>query len=118
MHKSIRRYLTDLHGKPDHHKKRFALLVSGTATLFIFTIWCIAKFGTYSSNTPSVVATVPDNSTQAVSPIGSLKASVNEALSSLGVELNKAKAGLQSVDVGGSYTTLRNDALNTNYNGQ
>jgi hypothetical protein len=109
----MRKYLATLHQKPEHHKKRFALLVSGTTTLFIFTIWCVAKFGTFG--TTSVIATTPsqkDTSIEAMSPIQSIRASASEALSALGTELEKAKAGLESVDMQNSYTEVRNNALN------
>jgi hypothetical protein len=39
------RFLAKLHKKPDHHKKRFAFLASGTVTLFIFGVWSLATFG-------------------------------------------------------------------------
>ena len=41
----MKAYLKELRGKPDHHKQRFALLVSGSVTAFIFVIWSVVKFG-------------------------------------------------------------------------
>ena len=41
----MQEYLRKLYMKPDHHKKRFALLASSTITLFIFGIWSVATFG-------------------------------------------------------------------------
>ena len=41
----MRKYLAELHKKPDHHKKQFALLASGTITLFTFGVWSPATFG-------------------------------------------------------------------------
>ncbi len=93
----MRRYLATLHKQPEHHQKRFALLVSGVATLFIFTIWCFAKFG--APNTEVVATTPADTSTNAESPLESLKANAQSALSSMSSEFSKAKQGLESVDV-------------------
>lgn len=41
----MKTYLKQLHTKPDHHKKRFALLVSGGFTAIMFVTWSIVKFG-------------------------------------------------------------------------
>lgn len=41
----MRHYLATLHKRPDHHKKRFALVVSGSFTLLIFAIWILVNFG-------------------------------------------------------------------------
>lgn len=41
----MRKYLSELHTKPRHHKKRFAMIVSGVVTLAIFSIWSSVKFG-------------------------------------------------------------------------
>ncbi len=41
----MRKYLSELHTKPRHHKRRFAFLVSAVVTLSIFAIWSGVKFG-------------------------------------------------------------------------
>lgn len=41
----MKRYLSQIHTKPEAHKKRFALLVSGGFTLLIFAIWSVVMFG-------------------------------------------------------------------------
>ncbi len=41
----MKKYLATLHQRSHHHKKRFALLVSGGFTLLIFSIWSLANFG-------------------------------------------------------------------------
>lgn len=41
----MKKYLSTLHQKPHHHKKRFALLASSLVTLSIFGIWSLVKFG-------------------------------------------------------------------------
>jgi hypothetical protein len=98
----MRKYLKELHKKPEHHKKRFALLVSGTTTLLIFTIWCVAKFGTFSGNVAADTE-VKDTASSAVSPLESIRASASDAFSTLGTEFDKAKQGLESVDVNNNY---------------
>jgi len=41
----MKKYLSELHTKPHHHKKRFALAVSGSVTLLIFAVWAVVRFG-------------------------------------------------------------------------
>jgi hypothetical protein len=106
----MRRYLATLHKRPEHHQKRFAFLVSGVTTLMIFTIWCFAKFG--APGTETVATAGPEDiGAKAESPLESLRASAETALSSMSEEYKKAKAGLESVDVEGSYANVRNTAL-------
>ncbi len=39
----MKKYLKELHQKPHHHKKRFALLASGIVTLSIFAVWSAVR---------------------------------------------------------------------------
>jgi hypothetical protein len=39
----MRQYINELHKKPRHHKKRFALAVSGIVTLSIFALWSLVN---------------------------------------------------------------------------
>jgi hypothetical protein len=39
----MKKYLSELHTKPHHHKKRFALLASGIVTLSIFAVWSVVR---------------------------------------------------------------------------
>ncbi|MDB5194784.1 MAG: hypothetical protein JWN50_798 [Parcubacteria group bacterium] len=112
----VRKYLAGMHTRPEHHKKRFALAVSGSATLLIFTLWTLARFG--AGGTPDTVAQTPvsDTSSSALSPVASLKASAVDAWSTITGQIDKAKQGLQSVDLQNSYTEVRNDALNNQQN--
>jgi len=108
----MRKYLATLHTKSDHHKKRFALIVSGCFTLLIFAIWLEVRFG--PSDTQTVAATMQaDTVNGAPSPLESLKASASEAWSLLSGQVDKAEEGLKSVDLQNNYTEVRNDALNT-----
>ncbi len=47
----MKKYLSTLHERPHHHKKRFAFLASGIVTLSIFAVWSLVRF----SDKPIVV---------------------------------------------------------------
>ncbi|MBX4199140.1 hypothetical protein KW800_02630 [Candidatus Parcubacteria bacterium] len=40
----MKKYIMELHKKPLHHKKRFALLTAGSTTLVIFAFWSAIMF--------------------------------------------------------------------------
>jgi hypothetical protein len=116
----MRKYFATLHTRPDHHKKRFALLVSGTTTLAIFAVWTLVRFGTGTPVDP-VVATAPvveDTSASAGSPLQTLRASASDAWSVLSGGIDKAKEGLQAVDLQNSYTEVRNGAIGQSPTGE
>lgn len=71
----MRQYLATLHTKPPHHKKRFALLVSGTFTLIIFSLWTMTTFA------PEGDTSVAVNSNE-VGPLESLQAGVRDGYES------------------------------------
>ena len=71
------RYLAKLHKKPDHHKKRFALLASSTITLFIFGVWSLTTFGVNSISREVVVEK------SEVSPLQSLRTSLASSFEAL-----------------------------------
>lgn len=108
----IKNYLATLHTKPDHHKKRFSLFVSGCITLLIFTIWATVNFGT-----GSVVAQAPieDRVDRAESPFENFRASAADSWRLVTGQIDKAKQGLESVNLDNSYTEMRNGALNNQY---
>jgi hypothetical protein len=97
----IKDYLLTLHTRPEHHKKRFALLVSGTTTLIIFAGWCVVKTAnlTPSNSDSTVTVASADPSLNAEGPLESLKASVSDAWRALAGQVNVAKQGLESVNV-------------------
>lgn len=71
----MRHYLATLHTKPDHHKKRFAFLVSAGVTLTMFTVWSLVTFGTggtLAQNDPSTTLGA-SNSQIEVSPFESFR---------------------------------------------
>ncbi|MHB1330400.1 MAG: hypothetical protein ACYCY6_00295 [Minisyncoccota bacterium] len=47
----MKKYLSELPNKSPKHKKRFAILVSGTFTLIVFTLWSMVNL----SDEPQVV---------------------------------------------------------------
>lgn len=75
----MRKYLATLHTKPDHHKKRFAFLVSGGVTLFLFMIWTLVTFGEGGT----LAQTVEENNNNEVSPFESISAGAGESVHGL-----------------------------------
>ncbi len=73
----MRKYLATLHTKPVHHKKRFALLTSGTFTLIIFAFWSVATFGSGGTLAQNDIESLRAN--REVGPIESLQANVGES---------------------------------------
>ncbi len=110
----MKRYFAELHQKPDHHKKRFALLASGSVTLFIFGVWSLATFGMSggeiigSSHSPTPPVTVENE----VSPFQSLRMSLASAMEALQGSFQELKSGLEAVDFEAEYTEMRDSTLN------
>jgi len=95
----MRTYLATLHKKSPSHKKRFALITSGTFTLLIFAIWALATFG------PSTFGTMDSgqeaSANQAVgeaNPFGSLLRGVGAGFKALTGEVDELKNGLEVVN--------------------
>lgn len=99
----MRKYLAELHKKPDHHKRQFALLASGTITLFIFGIWSIATFGINTK----IIAEAENE----VSPFQSLRMNVAASLEALRGNFGELKSGLKAVDFEAKYQEMREGAL-------
>lgn len=72
-------YLSTLHRQPAVHKKRFALFVSGTITLFIFGVWSLVNFG----GDGGVIARKANMNTAEVSPLESFGTNVASSFSAL-----------------------------------
>lgn len=104
----MRTYLATIHRRTDHHKKRFALATSASFTLLIFSIWAVVNFSP-NDRTPVVARDESE-----ITPVESLGASASASWQGLKNQFNKAKSGLESIDVNNTYTSVRNDALNTN----
>ncbi len=73
----MRKYLSELHTKPRHHKRRFALLTSAVITLAIFAVWSGVKFSVKpvvvkkDNGTVNLAAVSSENSLENI--IGTLK---------------------------------------------
>ena len=74
----MRKYLATLHRRPDHHKKRFALLASGGFTLIIFATWSLVTFG--NDNPPEETVT---RAHEEVGPLESLRANSAQTLEAI-----------------------------------
>jgi len=98
----MRKYLAQLYKKPDHHKKQFALLASGTVTLFIFGVWSLTTFGI---NTRIIVET------SEVSPFQSLGSSLAASFEAFKSNWGELKSSLKAVDFEAEYQEMRDGAL-------
>ncbi len=85
------KYLTKLYKKPDHHKKRFALLTSGVVTLFIFGVWSLATFGVGDISE----ATIAEKNE--VSPFESLRTNLAASLEGIRDSFEELKDGALDV---------------------
>jgi hypothetical protein len=73
----MRHYIATLHKRPDHHKRRFALLVAAGVSLFIFAIWSMVTFGEGGIMAQSEK---PVRAHEEVSPLTSIKQNVAETI--------------------------------------
>ena len=102
------KYLNELYKKPDHHKKRFALLSSLTITLFIFGIWSLATFGISDTK---IVANA--NVNEEVGPFQSLRMNLASSFDALKSSFGELKTGVEAIDLEAEYTDMRDEALET-----
>ena len=100
----MRKYLAELHKKPDHQKRHFALLVSGTITLFIFGVWSMITFGINTG----VMAEAENE----VSPFQSVRSSLASSLEAVKSNFGELNSGLRAVDFEARYREMRDGALN------
>lgn len=75
----MKRYIENLKEKPDHHKQRFALVVSGIFTLAIFGVWSFVTF----HKTPEVPVAVLEQKVYEPSPFSSLRTTFASAFESI-----------------------------------
>lgn len=107
------KYLDKVRQKPDHHKKRFALMVSSTVTMAIFAVWSFVMFGV-----PSTGSVLADRSTERVSeeehsPFESLRANTLSAFSSIKEDFAKVTETIKSIELESEYAEMRQDAIET-----
>ena len=106
-------YLYRLSQKSDHHKKRFALGVSGCFTAIIFLIWSFVNFG----GAATVVAeNVPNsNAKEAISPFENIGKGFASAWTAIKYQLEDTGNTIEKVNLDSKYEEIRNDALNNQY---
>lgn len=100
----MRKFLAQLHQKPDHHKKQFALLTSATVTLFIFGIWSITTFGVHQE-------VIAKEKTEEVGPLQSLRANVISSFGAMGDSFSQIKSSFESINFEAEYKDIREGAL-------
>lgn len=106
----MRKYLSELYKKPDHHKNRFALLVSGAVTLFIFGIWSLTLFG----NSAQVAdANLTHDPNEEVSPFESIRINLGTSLQAFKNNFSDIQNNLNTIDFESEYEEMRDGALNT-----
>jgi hypothetical protein len=108
----MRKYLATLHKRPDHHKKRFALLVSGGFTLAIFAVWSMVTLGPNGTLAQDNRQLTTDNQRQnEVSPFESLTSSVASGWQSVVEGLQDLKKSVNGLDFDSDYEEMRSDVI-------
>ena len=109
----MRKYLAELHKKPDHHKKQFALLVSGTITLFIFGIWSLVNFGIGGKivTEDNGILVTSERTENEVSPFQLLRSSLASSLEAARNSFEEFTNNLNTVDFKSEYQEMRDGAL-------
>jgi hypothetical protein len=108
----MRTYLENLHKKSPAHKKRFALLASGSFTLLIFAIWATVNFGSLSTSSGQATASA-NQATQEVNPFGSLMRGIGASFDSLRGSVGELKEGLEVVNFETGFREMRDNTLDT-----
>lgn len=109
------KYLDTLHQKPDHHKKRFALLASATITLFIFGIWSMVTFGVNGGILARIknTSTAPEKTAKIeISPLQSLRMNLSSSWEAFVTSFNELKNGMKNVDFETEYQNMKEKTLN------
>lgn len=112
----MRKYLTKLHSKPDHHKRRFAFLASSTVTLFIFGVWSLSTFGIDGgkvAENDNALAVSSGTESSEIGPLESFRMNVAASLEALRYSFGELKSGFESVDFETEYKNMRDGALDT-----
>jgi hypothetical protein len=101
-------YIEQLRNKPDHHKRRVALLASGAITGLIFFAWLSVIL---PSNTSQIVA--DSSQSQGVSeadnntPIETLKRSTAQVFDAIKVLFQKTATSASNVNLEDNYTKMK-----------
>lgn len=104
----MRRYLSELRKKPDHHKRNFAFFVSGAATLLIFGVWSAVNFGGDRE-----IATSNDEKPIAgeVSPLESMRMNLGSSIEAIRSGFGGIKQGVEDINLQLEYEEMRDEAL-------
>lgn len=108
----MKKYISSLHTKSPAHKKRFALLVSGSITLIIFGIWSFVKFSDLS-NPNTVADTNLSQDSAEITPINSLTSGIANSLEAIKSTFSDLKNNVQSVNLQSQYDNMKKEALPT-----
>jgi hypothetical protein len=110
----MKTYLRELHKKPDHHKKRFAFLISSIVTLSIFAVWSLVMFetegGVLASDTSGVNSALVQE--REVSPFQAFRLNMASGLDGLRRSFESLKSGFNTVDIESEYEEMKSGALN------
>lgn len=91
----MKKYLKDLPNKSPEHKKRFALLASGSFTVVMFAIWAVVKFGgapdVVVENTGPVNLAAVATAESEIAPFESLYRGMRDTWNSITEILNDAE---------------------------
>jgi len=85
----MKTYIKTLKEKPHHHRKRFALLVSGVFTLVIFAGWSMVMF-----NGPQSVSLAQEETQYESGPFSSLGSTLAASFVSIRNNIGEIKATL------------------------
>ncbi|MDO8505191.1 MAG: hypothetical protein Q7S48_01250 [bacterium] len=110
----MEKFLAKLHQKSDYQKKQFALLASGTITLFIFGVWSLSTFGVNETviATKDGVQNVPQSTKSEIGPLQSLRSNLASAIEALKSNFGEIKHSFETINVETEYTEMRDGALN------
>jgi hypothetical protein len=113
----MQRYFATLHKRTPAYKKRFALLVSSSFTLFIFGVWSFANFGGETRDVVAVKSRSSVEETLAVgdvkeeSPFKLIRENLASSIDGIGALWGNLTSGVKSVDLEAEYNELRGGAL-------
>ena len=112
----MKKYLSTIHQRSPAHKRRFALAVSGGATLIIFAIWSLVVFGNSNvtvadQNTSASNPTVVANNSNTVSPFEDLSGGVANSIDAVKQQFNQIKQAVTSTNIQDKYQETRDQAL-------
>ncbi len=110
----MRKYLSSLRTRSEHHQKNFALVVSGAVTLMIFAGWLMVR----TADRGEVVADANVNllaSASEVGPFESLSQSFSEAWTSLKSGWSVMGESFGELNIRSGYDELREESSVNTY---